>query len=386
MPYPPTPIPEARPEQRLRIALIAGSLGQGGAEKQLVYIGQALQKIGADVRIYSLTQGEYYEKMLNELGIPVTWFGRQPGVLFRLAELTAAMIHFRPHIVQAVHSFTNLYAVFSARMAGSIEIGAIRSNIRHVLTENGSWGWILLRTPRWIIANSYNARMTLHNPKGISKVFALPNVIDLQEFDEKSKKTDGRMIIHSQKITIITVARLIRAKRIDRLLKVMSMLVPTEPGIEAIIVGDGPERESLEKYAEQLMLPKGTIRFTGKCDDIPWILSQGDIFVLTSDDEGFPNVLLEAMAARLPIVTTTSGDCGQVVQEGLTGYLVDFDDLESMAERILSLARSPSLRRDLGAAGRKRAEEVYTREHLADQLLAIYRTILQHTRMKNVLG
>jgi glycosyltransferase involved in cell wall biosynthesis len=99
------------------------------------------------------------------------------------------------------------------------------------------------------------------------------------------------------------------------------------------------------------------------------------VFVLTSEHEGFPNVVLEAMAARLPVVTTPAGDSAEVVQDGETGFVVGFDDREALVKRIMQLADSPELRGRLGEAGRKRVEECYGSEQLAERLFAVYRDV-----------
>ena len=144
---------------RLRIALIAGELGQAGAEKQLVYMAQSLQDAGADVRVYSLTRGEFYEAHLRELGLEPHWFGRFGSIRFaniplRLASLAAQLSRFRPHIVQSTHFFCNLYAGLSGRLTGALAIGGMRNELSFERKASGRWTRPLLRLPSAIIANS----------------------------------------------------------------------------------------------------------------------------------------------------------------------------------------------------------------------------------------
>src|SRR5258706_15129835 len=128
--------------------------------------------------------------------------------------------------------------------------------------------------------------------------------------------------------------------------------------LKGILIGDGPERPRLEALANKLgLLPDGLL-FLGRRNDVPALLAQASMLVLSSDHEGFPNVLLEAMAARLPVITTPAGDAGLVVQEGITGYVLPFDDIDAMAERMVRLAKSPDLRHTLGEAGRRRVEHL----------------------------
>ena len=80
------------------------------------------------------------------------------------------------------------------------------------------------------------------------------------------------------------------------------------PKLLGIIIGDGPELANLQAFAQQRGLSEENLLFLGRRDDVPAILRRAQIFMLTSDHEGFPNVLLEAMAARLPVITTPAGD------------------------------------------------------------------------------
>jgi glycosyltransferase involved in cell wall biosynthesis len=106
---------------------------------------------------------------------------------------------------------------------------------------------------------------------------------------------------------------------------------------------------------------------------------------LTSDQEGFPNVLLEAMAARLPVIATPAGDAGIVVEDGVTGCVVDFEDVRGMAERMVCLAQSASLRRQLGEAGRRRVERDYSFTSLAPRLMNLYKEVARHQKYSPLL-
>src|SRR5215813_10214698 len=95
--YEPWQVPEM--DNRLRVAILAGSLGQGGAEKQLVYIVRSLIAFGANVRVYSLTHGDFHEEALAELGTRPIWVGRPSGPARRLAGLTRQLLRFKPDFI-----------------------------------------------------------------------------------------------------------------------------------------------------------------------------------------------------------------------------------------------------------------------------------------------
>jgi len=363
-------------DQRLRVAFLAGTLGQGGAEKQLVYIVRALLQAQVDVRVYTLTRGEYYETALQQMGVQPVWVGRFASPLLRLVAFALALRGFRPHIVQSTHFFGNLYVTLIAHLYQVEAIGAIRNDPFFELDATGRWGKMLINLPPSLIANSYAARRNaeLLNT-GPEKIFVLPNVIDLPAFDAQMLQRETNTL-EMRRPVVVAIARLAPAKRLERFIAALA-LAGRKTKLKGVIVGDGPERANLQSVAREQDLSPDNLVFLCRQDDIPALLGQADMLVLTSDHEGFPNVLLEAMAARLPVITTPAGDAGSVVQDGVTGYVVAFDDFEGMAEHIARLAQSSELRQRLGAAGRRRVEAHYGFEGLSSRLLRIYLDIAE---------
>jgi glycosyltransferase involved in cell wall biosynthesis len=356
---------------RLRVALIAGGLSQGGAEKQFVYMARALHERGVDVRCYSLTRGDFYEAALKDMGLEPIWIGRFGAPALRLLRLRRLLRAFAPHVVQAGHFFANLYAALGARACGAVSIGSIRNDGVFELRENKGWGPLLLRLPTTLIANSHaGAREAEARGRAEEDIAIVPNVIDLREFD--AVETPLNLRLEPSRPLAIAVGRLVRQKRFERLLAGLAVARRTAPDLDLVIVGDGPERGALEREAARLGLGDTAVRFLGRRADVPALLRQADFLVSSSDHEGFPNVLLEAMAARLPAVATEAGDVASIVLPGVTGYVVPTDDIAQLADRMVALARAAGTRRAMGQAARKRVELMYQGNTLADRMLAAY--------------
>jgi glycosyltransferase involved in cell wall biosynthesis len=368
----------------LRVAFIAGTLGLGGAEKQLFLMARALQEIGAVPMVFSLTQGESYEQKLRERNIQVEYVGGSTNRICRLLAIYSAISRFKPHIVQSAHFYTSLYTVVSAFFCRAIGIGAIRSDTIFEQNENGFLGSQSLYLPQTLIVNSWIARQNAIQ-LGVrkEKIFLLENVIDLVEFDRLTEKTLPPLSTNNECLVMI-VAGLVPVKRLERFIKALAVVREKSPAFnfKGVIVGDGPELDNLKKNATENGFDESSLYFMGRCDNIPALLRQAHILVLTSEHEGFPNVLLEAMAAGLPVVSTPAGDAPRIVQNGCTGFIVDHDDSAALAEKIILLASSAKLRKTMGEAGRQRVEQVYTFPSLVDQLLKVYSQIckLQHNR------
>ena len=369
--------------ERLRVALITGKLGLGGAEKQLVYMARGLLEAGVDVGIYSLTSGHFYERELQARGLKPRWVGRFANPCIRLGILAGELARYRPHIVQAAQFYTNLYATLAGRLCNAVVIGSLRTDITFEMQRSRRWGRVLLRMPASIIANSYTANFNARQ-FGIEqkKIHVVPNVIDIAAFDAYLSQRTERLATPDQ-VVAMAVGRLVRVKRFDRFLSGLSQARKVVAGLKGVIVGNGPERAALERMAGALgLLPEGVV-FLGARNDVPTLLRQADLLVLCSDYEGLPNVLLEAMTARLPVITTPAGDAGIVVRNDVTGYVVPFESIERIAECLIRLATAPALRRQLGESGRHRVEQQYSRESLAVSLLSVYHAIArQHNNYK----
>jgi glycosyltransferase involved in cell wall biosynthesis len=373
-----------RDPEILRVALLAGTLGQGGAEKQLVYMARALRGRGVDVRVFALTRDEHFEPHLRRAGVPVHWVGRRAHPLWRIASMRSALRAFAPHIVQSMHFYVNLYAMLGTPHSSPLVLGSLRSDVWHELESNRVFGHWLLRRPMALLTNSETARRNaaaLGVPA--SRIAVVPNVLDLGEF-QADTTSELPAPIRSGGV-VISVARFVSPKRLERFITVLALVRRQLPDVSGWLVGDGPDRQRLIDHARTLgLLPDG-VRFLGPRDDIPALLKQADVLLLTSEHEGFPNVLLEAMAAGLPVVTTDAGDAGVVVEHGVTGYVVQEGGEPALAARLLAVLGSPSSRRAMGLAARRRVERGYTPGGLADRLLDAYAALADRCGRTSIL-
>jgi glycosyltransferase involved in cell wall biosynthesis len=213
----------------------------------------------------------------------------------------------------------------------------------------------------------------------------LPNVIDLEDFDARSALPLG-ISLPSKRVIVAAVGSLRSCKRFDRFIEALALARRRESALAGVIAGaDCGARAALQERANSLGLARDDLMFLGEFDRVPALLAQVALLVLSSDYEGFPNVILEAMAAQLPVVTTPAGDAGLIVQHGKTGYVVEREDIQGMAAFMVQLARAPSMRMNFGEAGRKRVEQEYNYESLSDRLVAIFQRFARQARRASLL-
>ncbi len=148
---------------------------------------------------------------------------------------------------------------------------------------------------------------------------------------------------------------------------------------ELDLIGEGPLRGRMEQLVRTLGL--GTrVRFLGQRTDVDACLAEAQISVLTTNWEGFPLTVLEAMRAGLPVVATAVGGVAEALEDGDSGYLIGRGDVTLLRDRLGRLLSSPGLREEMGRKGRTRWEEHFTIEQMVAKTFAIYQDVVQQSR------
>jgi len=163
-------------------------------------------------------------------------------------------------------------------------------------------------------------------------------------------------------------------KRVGDLLKAIDLLQHVQPDLRTVIVGEGPLRDQLEETARTYALD-GRLRFLGHRDDVPRLIAAADAVVLPSAYEGLPNVVLEAMRFRKPVVATAAPGTTEVVVNNETGLLVPVGDVMLLARAIRDVVRDPALARRLGEAGRARVDTQFRAETMIAQFAELYENL-----------
>ena len=193
--------------------------------------------------------------------------------------------------------------------------------------------------------------------------------------DEDPAAIRARIGVAADRFVVGWFGRMTAVKRTDDLLDALAAL--RERGVDALLllVGDGDDRERLERLAHGRGLARSVL-FLGYQEDVARWYAACDAIVLTSANEGTPVTLIESLAAGRPVVATRVGGVPDVVEEGVTGFLVRPGDTHAIAERLALLAADPERRRSMGAAGREQVLARYAVERLVDDVDRLYRALL----------
>jgi glycosyltransferase involved in cell wall biosynthesis len=173
------------------------------------------------------------------------------------------------------------------------------------------------------------------------------------------------------------VGALIWRKGYEYALMALRLVAERIADVRLVIVGDGDDRERIQYVARDLGV-SANVDLKGRCDPagVREVLSKSHIFLHSSLSEGIANVLLESMASCLPVVSTDTGGIREAIDDGIEGYIVAARDTHAMAERLITLALDPTLRKRLGAAARERAMRDFNLTDQGHRFLSLYRQLL----------
>jgi glycosyltransferase involved in cell wall biosynthesis len=204
----------------------------------------------------------------------------------------------------------------------------------------------------------------LHGEEGVGRFpwrrireVVIPNGIPLPPVPTADDRAQARaeLGLHPDEVVVGIVARLSAQKAHHVLFEAIARLTPQHPRLRLVVVGEGARAAELVGIADRLGIAD-RVHFTGLRRDVARLLPGFDMSCLSSVHEGAPIILIESMAAEVPVVATDCGAVRDMVTDGHEGYLVPVNDVDALADRLGQLASDPALRARLGARGRARAE------------------------------
>ena len=367
----------------IRVVYCIDNMQMGGTELNALRTAERLDRRRFSISVVCIRDNGPLMARYKDAGIPVHAFPMTsflgPGAARQAVRLIRLFRTERTDIVHSHDAYTSVYATFCARMAG----------VRGVIASRRSWhsphlqGRILranrvaYRFAHRVVGNSPSVSRLVESESGISasRIVTIPNFLDEESFAPLPVAERRRMLdalgVPEGAFVVGIVARLSPVKDHATLLRAIASLRDRIPGLHCILVGDGPERASIEALAGALGI-EDIVHLAGERAQPPNLHGLFDVSVLCSTSEAFPNSVLEAMAASRPVVATDVGGTPDAVQEGTTGLLVRPGDPSGLAEAILRLHREPALRGRLGNAAQAAARAGYSAEAVIRQVEALY--------------
>src|SRR5690554_2346470 len=231
----------------------------------------------------------------------------------------------------------------------------------------------LFRRMDMIISVSNAVRQQIVNLAPEARVMTIHNGISAAAYGQVSPEDARREAGLSAGDRVVgTVARLIPSKGIKTLLEAVSLVAKILPDLKLVIVGDGPERERLERYAQGLGL-REQVRFLGQREDVPSLMAGWDCFALPSLSEGFNLSVLEAMASRLPVVVSDLPALREAVVAEKGGFLASPGSAPDFAAALLYILKAPEKAKAMGEFNRERVNAVFDVSKMIRSVHSLYK-------------
>jgi len=371
---------------KIKVAHIVPMLSPGGAERVAVHIVRRLDRQRYEPVVISFTRrlGCDLDRMLEEAGVEVRYLGKRPGFDYRMYfRLHPVLRDCQPDIVHT-HLHVLRYALPFLLLLKRVSLLHTVHNLAEREIEPRA---------RWIqryalnhgvvpVAVAKEVALSLERLYGIQRCRVISNGIPTDSYacpqtPRREWRTKERF--GTDDILFVCVARFAPQKNHSLLLKAFAQGPASDPKAHLVLVGEGVLREQLEEQAKSLGLA-GQVHFLGLRTDIPDVLGAMDVFVLSSDWEGNPLSVMEAMASGLPIVSTAAGGVADLVESGKQGLIVPLGDVQGFSGAMISLLRNQEARQRLGLAAARRARQSYDVSTRIREYEEVYDSVFHQSR------
>ena len=379
------------PVRPVRVGYCIDSFDVGGTELNAVRTVEALDLQRFQVTVFHLhrtgpLRARYEALGLRLVHLPIgrLYSPRTAGQGVRFLRLL------RRERIEVVHThdvYTNIFAVPWARLAGCRVIAS-----RRWLDAIPRAGLLPLNrcsyrfAHRVVVNSSVVARLMIETERvPAARVVELPNFLEERAFHHVAVKLrSARRLswgVPQGAFLIGTVARLAPVKNHAMVLRALQRL---DEDVHLVLIGAGPSRRALEDLARELRVDR-RVHFTGQLVEAENLHQFFDVSVLCSHSEGFPNAVIEALAAGCPVVATPVGGIPEVVSDRQTGLLVPVDQPEALAASVQELRRDAGLRQRLSEAGPARARSKYHQTQVIARLEALYQELVREAGKRSVV-
>jgi len=320
--------------------------------------------------------------LLEEAGVEVRYLGKRPGFDYRMySRLHPVLRDCQPDIVHT-HLHVLRYALPSLLLLKRASLlHTVHNLAEREIEPRARWiqGYAFKRgiVP---VAVAGEVALSLRRLYGIQKCRVIPNCIPTDCYacpQTPRREWRAREGFGDENVLFVCVARFAPQKNHALLLKAFAQGPASDPNAHLVLVGEGALREQLEEQARNLGLA-GQAHFLGLRADIPDVLGAMDVFVLSSDYEGNPLSVMEAMASGLPIVSTAAGGVPDLFESGKEGLIVQPGDVQGLSSSMISVLRNREARQSMGMAAARRAKENFDVSSMVQAYEELYEKLIEH--------
>src|SRR5260221_562552 len=371
---------------RIKVVQIVPLLSPGGAERVAVHLATGLKRRRYETLVISFSGrvGCDLDHMLEEADIEARYLGKHRGFDYRVyGRFDTVLKEYQPDVIHT-HLQSLRYALPSMLLMKRVAMVHTVHNLADCEIEPRArfiQRYALTHGVR-PIAVAEEVAASLKSLYGIDRCRVISNCIpaDLNA-NPRTPRLDWRAKegFKNNDVLFVCVARFAPQKNHALLLESFAQGPASDPRAHLVLVGEGELRAKLEELAKTLNLA-GKVHFLGLRNDIPDVLGAMDVFVLSSDYEGNPLSVLEAMASGLPIVSTAAGGVADLVESGKQGLIVPLGDVQGFSGAMISLLRNQEARQRLGLAAARRARQSYDVSTMVRAYEELYDSVFHQSR------
>jgi len=361
----------------MKVVHVNGGGETGGGKSHLITLLPELRKEGCDASLIVFSSGLLLSEA-KAAGIPTTCLGVSRMMSQRLFQnLYQLLREQQPDIVHTHGGRANLYGRLAARLAGvKCVITTVHSysDLDYVKAWHNTWfslvdrlTWFL--TDRFVAVSNDLANSLRRRGVRTDQVAVVPNGIAPWEGPSIDLRREFSLPAGP---IICAVGRFVPVKRFDLLLQSFAWVLVEFSETTLLLIGEGPLEWQLKNLAKSFGIETRVV-FTGYRRDARALLSSSDLFVMSSDMEGLPVVLLEALSAGVSVVATAVGGIPEVVRDGETALLAPRGEVEPLAEAILASLKDRAAAKERAAKGREWFLRNGTAQNMSEKTLALYR-------------
>ncbi|MEW6750751.1 MAG: glycosyltransferase family 4 protein [Candidatus Latescibacterota bacterium] len=350
----------------------------GGGQVSLLGLMSGLEHFAP---VCACGPGGELEAGVRRAGIPCLPLEQPPfaarhmlAVTRAVGRLWEAVRRQRPALLHANSSRSMAYAGLVGRWARLPVVWHVR-----IVASDGWWDRVLARRATRLVVVSEAVRARFPWPDARARVCVVPNAVDVDAMARGDGEAARRRLGCGAGPLVGMVAQLVPNKRPEDFLRAAALVAERFPDCRFLLVGREPEGGGYGAYLRELASRLGLgerVVFAGFQDDVPGVMAALDVVVLTSAQEAFGRVLVEAMAAGRPVVATRSGGVAEVVADQETGILVPVGDVPGIAAAVAAFLAAPERARAMGLAGQARARQEFGLEAHVGRMEAAYRAVL----------
>jgi len=350
----------------LQVAICIGQLGRGGSEKQLIGFLNGIDRQLIEPQIWVFNSGGAWEEPLRELGVKVIDFSAWPK-LTRAFNVWRFSLRQRLDVWWSWSYYTNFYANFVPLSIP--RIGSIRSSLWYAREVVGFLYPMCERNLQLMVANSSATISELHLDQYAADCTWVGNAINCSDVYSSAMRQKWRIAhgLSLQTRLVVGVGRLDANKNFSALIKAFANLPLDESKL--LIAGDGPQRKDLEQHIIKLGLSK-KVELLGVIADANDLIAAADVLVHPSLSEGMPNVVMEAIAARVPVVATLVNGIKDLLPPDNEGWVVPQSDLYALRAAILEAILEPVKAQRRVNRAFERLHQLFNSERVAQFLQA----------------